>query len=127
MLPRAQQLEQTPTPLPPHVQQALATDRPCPRCGTIDAPALGPGTTQHYARLLCRHCQCFLQWVSQYSDAERLARRQQARREVMAQKPPTAPQLAYLKALGDTAPTPANMVEASDRIDALRRKRGGAA
>jgi hypothetical protein len=44
----------------------------------------------------------------------------------MRTKPPTAPQLAYLKALGDTGPAPANRLEAYDRIDQLRKK-GGAA
>jgi hypothetical protein len=81
----------------------------------------------HYARLRCQHCQCFLRWVSQYADAERLARRQQWQRDAMATKPPTAPQLSYLKALGDTGPPPANRAEASARIDALRRGDGGAA
>jgi len=67
-----------------------------------------------------------LQWVSQYSDEERLARQQQARREAMAGKPPTAGQLGYLRGLGDTGPPPANMAEASERIDALRKQRGTA-
>jgi hypothetical protein len=118
--------EPQPPALPPHVQQALATERPCPRCGAIDVPALGPGTQVHYARLTCRHCQSFLQWISQYTDEERLAREQQRRRAAMASKAPTELQLQYLRALGDRGPTPANMQEASDRIDQLRKK-GGAA
>jgi hypothetical protein len=110
--------------LPPHVQQALATTRPCPRCGAIDTPSLGPGTAVHYARLLCQHCGCFLLWISRYSAEEQCARREQARREAMAKKLPTASQLGYLAALGDTGPPPANMLEASDRIEALRRGKG---
>jgi len=37
----------------------------------------------------------------------------------MAQRPPTARQLAYLLALGDDGPPPATMLEASARIDGL--------
>ena len=66
---------------PPHVQQALATARPCPRCGVIDTPALGPGRGQHYAQLCYRHGHAHLRWVSQYSDAERFARQEQGKRE----------------------------------------------
>jgi len=40
----------------------------------------------------------------------------------MAQKPPSQLQLAYLQALGDAGPPPANMAEASERIDALVRR-----
>jgi len=61
----------------------------------------------------------FLKWLSQYSPAERHTRRQQARLQAMAQRPPSARQLAYLQALGDGGPVPATMAEASERIDAL--------
>jgi hypothetical protein len=111
--------------LPDHIRQALATERPCGRCCTIDRPALGHGAGVHYARLLCQHCGCFLQWMSQYSDQERLARRQQGQRAAMAGLPPTAPQLAYLQVLGDQGPAPADRAEAAERIDALRVQRGG--
>src|SRR2546423_13618923 len=116
MLSQSDQPQQAPTPLPLHVQHMLATTRACPRCGTIDLPALGPGAGQHWRRLCCRHCQCFLQWLSQYSDEERLARQRQRQREVMATKPPTEGQLGFLKGLGDSGPPPANRAEASERI-----------
>jgi hypothetical protein len=130
MIPHAPDPLQAPAPtttrasstLPAHIQTLLATALPCPRCGVIDRPALGPGAGMHYARLRCQHCQCFLRWVSQYADAERLARRQQGQRHAMATKPPTAPQLAYLRGLGDTGPPPANRQEASERIDAWLKK-----
>lgn len=48
----------------------------------------------------------------------------QARMRAMQQRPPSVTQLAYLQALGDTQPTPANMAEASERIDRLRKERG---
>ena len=92
---------------------------PCPRCGAIDTPAVGPGSGQHFAAARCRHCGVFLKWLSQYSPAERHTRRQQARLQAMAQRPPSARQLAYLQALGDGGPVPATMAEASERIDAL--------
>ena len=52
------------------------------------------------------------------SEARRLA----ARAEAMARKPPTPPQLSYLKALGHIGPPPANMLVASQRIDSLIKK-----
>lgn len=80
------------------------------------------GTGPHYARLNCGRYGTFLKWLSKYSPAEQFARRQHALRQAMAQRPPTAPQLAFLKALGDTQPVPATMAEASVRVDALRRQ-----
>jgi hypothetical protein len=44
---------------------------------------------------------------------------QQARQQAMANRPPSACQLAYLQALGDDGPSPASMAEASARINAL--------
>lgn len=82
----------------------------CPRCGVIDAPQLGPGTGPHVARL---------RWASRFPSSERTARREAARLQAMAQRPPTARQLAYLLALGDDGPPPATMLEASARIDGL--------
>jgi hypothetical protein len=53
-----------------------------------------------------------------------MAHRQHALRQAMAQRPPSVPQLAFLKALGDTLPAPVTMAEASARIEALRKERG---
>jgi hypothetical protein len=64
-----------------------------------------------------------MRWVSQYTPAERHSRREQARRQVMAQKPPSPMQLAYLRSLGHTGPEPTNMAEASRRIEALKNGR----
>ena len=38
--------------------RALSTlaSLPCPRCGTIDQPSIGPGKGPHRARARCRHC-----------------------------------------------------------------------
>lgn len=127
MLPHTDSQIQAPTSIvevPTHIREVPATTRPCPRCGVLDTPDLGPGEGPHYARLVCRHCTGFWQWLSQYNDTERLARKQQWQRDAMAQKPPTEPQLAYLRALGDPGPLPANRQEASDRLDACLRKRG---
>ena len=46
------------------------------------------------------------------------------RMKAMMQRPPSPAQLAYLSALGDKEPAPATMLEASDRLDALRRRKG---
>ena len=94
----------------------------CPRCGAIDTPTMGPGNGPHAFRALCRHCGAFLKWLSARSPADRQARRQQAKREAMATRPPSARQLAYLQALGDDGPVPGSMLEASERIDALVRR-----
>jgi len=94
---------------------------PCHRCGVIDTPAIGPGNGPHAFRSQCAHCGAFVQWVSQYSPAERQARRDQARQQAMAQKPPSQAQLRYLAALDDDEPQPTTMAAASSRIDALRR------
>jgi hypothetical protein len=101
---------------------AINRSHTCPRCGTIDTPTLSPGAGLHAFRVLCNHCGAFIQWISQYSPAERQARRQQDRAAAIARKPPSPMQLGYLRSLGDTAPLPATMLEASQRIDALTRK-----
>lgn len=98
---------------------------PCPRCGAIDNPALGPGSGPHTASARCRDCGHFLQWLSTRSPEDRQARRQQARLAAMAHRPPSPRQLAYLAALGDPEPPPATMVEASTRIDARVCGEGG--
>jgi hypothetical protein len=93
----------------------------CPRCGVIDKPAIAPGNGPHAFHAQCRHCGTFIKWFSQYTPAERQARHAQARLQAMAQRPPSARQLAYLQALGDDGPVPATMLEASTRIDTLLR------
>jgi hypothetical protein len=94
----------------------------CPRCGVEDRPALGPGRGPHACESFCAHCGRHLRWVSLHSPAERIERKKKAMREVMAQQPPTALQLEYLKALGDKLAVPSNKAEASERIDALRQQ-----
>ena len=93
----------------------------CFRCGVIDLPQLGPGAGPHIARWLCRHCGAFLRWASRFPASERTARREAARLQALAQRPPSARQLAYLQALGDNGPVPTTMAEASARIDVLVR------
>jgi hypothetical protein len=67
-----------------------------------------------------------MQWISRYAPAEQARRHEQGKRDAMARLPPTTPQLAYLKALGDGQPAPANRAEASARIDHLIQQRKGA-
>jgi hypothetical protein len=87
--------------------------RPCPRCGVIDRPTLGPGSGPHTASLRCGHCQRFLAWTSTKTPA--------ARQQALEARPATAAQLAYLASLGDQARPPGSMLEASARIDGLQR------
>src|SRR5262245_44316418 len=98
-----------------------ADEVPCTKCGSIDLPAIAPGNGPHAFRAQCRHCGYFLQWLSTHSPAERQARRQHARREVMATRPPSERQLKYLQTLGDGGTMPGSMLAASERIDALLR------
>jgi len=93
----------------------------CPRCGVIDRPVVGPGNGPHPFRASCRHCGHFIRWLSHYTSAERQARQAQARLQAQAQRPPSTRQLNYLQVLGDSGPPPANMAEASQRIDELGR------
>jgi len=102
----------------------VLTEIACPRCGCIETPVVGPGSGPHASAALCRHCGAWPRWLSRYTPAERLARRQQPRQEAMAIRPPSARQLAYLQALGDDGPVPASMAEASTRIDTLLRVEG---
>src|SRR5437879_4581575 len=74
-------------------QAQLATPIACPRCGTIDTSAVGPGSGQHFASARCRHCGAFLKWLSQYSPAERAARRQRSRQQTLEARPPSQAQL----------------------------------
>jgi hypothetical protein len=99
----------------------LLTELPCPKCGVIAKPAIGPGNGPHAFRANCSSCGAFLGWRSQYTPAERAAHRQQACNRAMATRPPSQAQLSYLKVLGDDGPAPATMAEASARIDALVR------
>src|SRR5262249_51708519 len=95
----------------------------CRRCGSCGPHQHGPGRGPHAARLVCGQCGQFIAWLSCYSPEEREARRQQARLQAMAQRPPSASQLAYLSALGDDGPPPQTMAEASERIYTLKRGR----
>ena len=106
-----------------HAPTTSTVSAACPRCGVIDRPQVGPGNGPHAFRAQCRHCGHFLQWLSKFPLAARQARRQQAHKQAMATKPPTAHQLDYLQALGDSGPPPASRREASERIDALKRGR----
>lgn len=94
----------------------------CERCGVIDRPRIGPGSGPHALRATCAHCGRHLLWLSAYTPEERRRKRQAARAEAMARKPPTDPQLRYLTALGHVGPPPANSLEASHIIDRLIRK-----
>lgn len=47
--------------------------------------------------------------------------RQARRQQTMAIKAPSPAQLDYLQALGDDGPPPANMREAAERLDTLKR------
>src|SRR5262249_19746655 len=98
---------------------------PCYRCGTIDAPRLAPGTGPHALRANCPHCGAFLRWIRRYPSQEHARRREAARREVIAQKPPSQLQFAYLRPVRPSGPPPAHMAEASMLIDALLSARRG--
>jgi hypothetical protein len=103
----------------------LHAPRRCAHCGAIAIPRVGPGNGPHAFRATCQDCGEFIQWLSQYAPTEREARRQAARQDAMARQPPSAAQLRYLKVLGDSAPPPTSMAEASTHIDLLRRQRRG--
>jgi len=98
----------------------------CRRCGAISTPTVSPGTGPHAYRANCPECGAFMKWLSTLTPEEQEARRAAGRWQAMATKPPTEPQLRYLRDLSDVGPPPANRAEASSRIDALKRK-GGAA
>ena len=91
----------------------------CRRCGVEDRPVLGPGSGQHTASALCRHCGCHLKWLSTKSEEQREAQHQKAR-----QYAPASPaQLAFLKALGFTGTPPRSIEEASLRIEETKAAR----
>jgi hypothetical protein len=88
----------------------------------MDTPRIAPGKGPHAYTAQCVHCGSFIKWLSAQSPAEREGKRQQARLQAMAQKPPSPMQLAYLRSLGDSNPPPATMADASSTIDGLRQK-----
>jgi hypothetical protein len=96
----------------------------CPRCGAIDAPALGLGTGSHTASTRGRHRGRFLKWLATRPPGKRQARRQQGRQQAMTARPPSAAPLVYLVVLGDVGPVPSTMVEAPASIHALVRGKG---
>jgi hypothetical protein len=98
-------------------QNALPS--PCPRCGTIDQPAIGPGHWPHTFRMLCPHCGALLRWLHPNTPTQH-----QARLQAMAAHPTSPAQLAYLQALGNSGPPPATMAEVSARMNHLT-KHGG--
>jgi hypothetical protein len=96
----------------------------------VDVPHLAPGTGGHAFRANCGHCGGFVQWISKYTPAERAARRQHAVNEraiaAMQGRPATAPQLAYLRALGHQGDDPTDRAEAHELIARyLARQKGG--
>jgi hypothetical protein len=109
------------TPLSPVV---LPGELLCRRCGILAIPRVSPGQGQHAARADCAHCGAYIKWLPKWSHDERVARREQFRREAMAQRPPSTAQVAYLLALEDRQPTPGTMQEASERIDHQKAPRG---
>jgi hypothetical protein len=96
----------------------------CHRCAVMDVPTVMRGTGPHAYRAQCRHCGAFLKWISPLSHEERVHRREQYRQRAMKQLAPTAPQLAFLRALGDTQAPPADRLEASQRIAVLTQGKG---
>jgi hypothetical protein len=88
----------------------------CRRCGVEDRPVLGPGSGQHTASALCRHCGCHLKWLSTKSPEQREAQREKARKY----GPASPAQLAFLKALGFTGNPPQSVEEASVLIEQLK-------
>ena len=104
------------------VQEPEPGEEACPRCGSIDQPTLVPGTGPHSIRAECGHCGRFFRWMSLLAPTERMARKAKARLTAMQAHPPSNAQLEYLKTLGDQAATPKDMAEASERIEALKRK-----
>lgn len=93
----------------------------CPRCSVIKRPTLVAGTGPHACKANCSSCGKFLRWISLLAPSERVIHKAKAKRAAMAGKPPSQAQLEYLRALGDTLAAPADMAEASERIEALKR------
>src|SRR4029453_4803664 len=91
----------------------------CPHCGAIERPILTEGTGPHTVRASCPRCGRFIRGLSILAPSERMARKAQHRMAGMQHRAPTAAQLRYLQALGDTLSAPQTMREASARIEAL--------
>ena len=98
----------------------------CPRCGVEDKPLLSAGSGPHACKASCAHCGRFLRWVSLLAPSERMAHRLKARLDAMRKHPASAAQLGLLLALGDAGPPPADMAEASERIEQLKSQRSNA-
>jgi hypothetical protein len=113
------------TPAPDAVPTYASEPLACRRCGAITIPKITPGTGPHALKANCPDCGSFMQWLSKHSPEERARRQAQARLAAMVHLEPTAPQLAYLKALGDQGTPPANRADASARIDQLLVQRRG--
>jgi hypothetical protein len=110
---------------PPGTTPTYATEPlVCRTCGAVTTPRITPETGPYDLKSNCPYCGAFLKWLSRLTPEERARRQAQARLDAMAQLAPTAPQLAYLQALGDTRPAPANRAEASQRIDQLQHESG---
>jgi hypothetical protein len=100
------------------------------------ASAPDPETTTHLTRVLevlrteqagaLAYAQHVLDYEALPDDARQRVKAERAihyRRETMVGKLATPAQLAFLHALGDSGPPPANRAEAHARIDALLRRR----
>jgi uncharacterized Zn finger protein (UPF0148 family) len=94
----------------------------CKHCGAVETPTLTEGTGPHTVRASCPSCGRFIRWLSVLAPAERVARQMKHRLAAREHRPPSAAQLAYLKALGDTLSAPQTMREASERIEALKKE-----
>jgi hypothetical protein len=108
---------------PHHPRQVSAPgEETCPHCGVVDKPTLLPGSGPQACKAVCSHCGRFLRWISVLAPSERMARKVKARLKAMQERPPSAAQLACLKALGDKGAAPQTMAEASERVESLKRK-----
>ena len=85
---------------------------------------LRPGCYQGVTGAPCGEACNSWSLVSKRSPAEKAAQRDAAKTAAMSSKPPTAPQLAYLHALGDRQAPPGTMLEAAARISALVAAKG---
>lgn len=96
---------------------------PCRTCGSLGPHQKGPGSGPHMAKLICRDCHGFIQWLSTRSPEEKATRAEHFRRQAMANQPPTPQQLGFLRQLDYTGPEPANRLQAHDAIDVLLQGR----
>jgi hypothetical protein len=91
----------------------------CRKCGVIGLPVIATGVGPHKFKGSRGSCGKFAIWISDRSPQEKAARSEASRTAAMASKPPSRPQLDYLRALGDEQTPPATMLEAAERISAL--------